>query len=36
MFAVGDAGQLVGKVTPARRRVIRQNVLTVLGLLKET
>jgi mRNA-degrading endonuclease toxin of MazEF toxin-antitoxin module len=35
-FRQSDAGQLIGKVTQARRRAIRQNVLAVLGLLKET
>ncbi len=35
-FRQSDAGQLTGKVTQARRRAIRQNVLAVLGLLRET
>ena len=35
-FRQSDAGKLLGKVTRERRRAIRQNVVSVLGLLKET
>jgi mRNA-degrading endonuclease toxin of MazEF toxin-antitoxin module len=35
-FRQSDAGRLLGKVTRERRRAIRQSVLGVLGLLKET
>jgi mRNA-degrading endonuclease toxin of MazEF toxin-antitoxin module len=35
-FRQSDAGRLIGKVTRERRRLIRQNVLALLGLLKDT